>query len=54
MFCLRFTRSVILGHANDTTPFGVERDVEFKTQGSCGGNPGLEDVTASRYLIRAS
>ena len=29
-------------------PDGVEADLEFDTQGSRGGNPGLEVVTASR------
>jgi len=28
--------------------------LKLDTQGSRGGNPGLEVVTASRYLIRAS
>jgi len=28
--------------------------LKLDTQGSRGGNPGLEAVTASRYLIRAS
>jgi hypothetical protein len=37
----------------DATPSGLSR-MEFDTQGSRGGNPGLEVATASRYLIRAS
>jgi hypothetical protein len=35
-------------------PIGVEADLEFVTQGSRGGNPGLEVGTAARYLIRGS
>src|SRR5882724_2362416 len=30
-------------------PIGVEAELEFDTQGSRDGNPGLKVVTASRY-----
>src|SRR6267142_3501885 len=37
----------------DATPSGLSR-MEFDTQGSRGGNPGLEVATASRYLYERS
>jgi len=38
----------------DATPSGLRRIEIHITQGSRGGNPGLEVATASRYLITAS
>jgi hypothetical protein len=45
---LRWVKGCEGGH----NPIGVEPDWNSIPQGSRGGNPGLEVVTASRYLIR--
>ena len=37
---------------NDATPSGLRR-LNLDTPGSRGGNPGLEVLTASRYLVSA-
>ena len=49
----------VWAHEKGTTPMGFRSHrgcggLEFDTQGSRGGNPGLEVTTASRYLIKGS
>ncbi len=39
-----------MGALKRHNPIGVAAYLEFETQGSRGGNPGLEVITASRYV----